>query len=107
MAKHMFLVFSNPAPGRESDYNRWYDEVHLREVLSVPGFTGASRYRIAPQEGEAPEFGYLAAYEIDADDPQPVLGELVHRAETGILDMSDALGDVKTLLVEQRTRVEA
>ena len=32
----------------EADWDRWYDEVHLPEVVAVPGFRGGTRYRAAP-----------------------------------------------------------
>lgn len=99
MAAHRYVVFTNPAPGRENEFNRWYDEVHLGEVLTVPGFTAASRYRVMPDGEEKPEFAYLAIYEIDGDDPSAALDELMRRAQSGELQMSDTLGDVRTMLV--------
>ncbi len=41
----VFLPFTDPAsPADDSEFNRWYDEVHLPEVLDVPGFAAASRW---------------------------------------------------------------
>ena len=96
-----FVVFSNPADGREDEYNRWYDEVHLGEVLAIPGFTAARRFRVAHTGSYMPKYRYLAIYEINADDPAPVLADLMERAAGGKLQMSEALGDVQTVLYEQ------
>jgi hypothetical protein len=48
------------APGSEADFNRWYNETHLPEVLACPGFRSAARYECT--QGE-PRF--LAVYELD------------------------------------------
>ncbi len=51
------------APGSEDDFNRWYNETHLPEVLACPGFRSAARYECT--QGE-PRF--LAVYELDDED---------------------------------------
>lgn len=48
MARHHFIVLSNPVAGREDDYNDWYDNEHLDDVLKVEGFVAAQRFRLAP-----------------------------------------------------------
>ena len=51
------------AVGSEDDFNRWYNETHLPEVLACPGFRSAARYECT--QGE-PHF--LAVYELDDED---------------------------------------
>lgn len=106
MSAHTYVVFSNPAEGRDDEYNRWYNDVHLDEVLQVPGFVSATRHRIEPQDGAEPEYGYVALYQIESD-PEPALAELMRRAGSGELQMSDALGGVRTMLVREIARREA
>ena len=58
------LVFTNALPGRDEEFNRWYDEIHLPEVLALPVFTGARRLQLAPaQMFPEQRFRYLAIYE--------------------------------------------
>ena len=38
---HRLIVFTEPVIGREDEYNEWYDEVHLPEVLATDGFVAA------------------------------------------------------------------
>jgi hypothetical protein len=58
------LVFTNAVEGRDDDFNRWYDDVHLAEVLALPVFTGARRYRLADaQLFDDQSFRYVAIYE--------------------------------------------
>lgn len=94
MKKYKFLVFTNARDGRDDEFNAWYDEIHLPEVVAVPGFTGAERYAIRPQPGEpAPTHRYLAIYDMETDDVSATLGGLMQRGTSGGFRMSDALGD--------------
>jgi hypothetical protein len=58
------LVFTNALDGRDEEFNRWYDEIHLPEVLALGVFTGAQRLRLGDAQ-MLPEqrFRYLAIYE--------------------------------------------
>jgi hypothetical protein len=93
----VLVVLSSPSsPEKEEEYHRWYDEVHLPDVLKVPGFVAARRYRLSDaQIGEAAVPGghrFLALYEIEAEDPAQVLDALGQAAAEGRLPLSDALG---------------
>lgn len=93
MAKFLFLVFTRPTDGQEAEFNRWYDEQHISDVLRAKGFTAAQRFRITPQmgtpEGVLPP--YLAIYEIEGDDPQDSLADLISRSNTALMPISSAL----------------
>lgn len=93
MAKHLFFAFTAPKPGREAEFNSWYDGVHLDDVLRVEGMVSAQRFEVSPQFG-APDIlpGYLAIYEVEIDDDKPeALEELSRRAGTALMRISDAL----------------
>ena len=47
MPKYTFLAFTNPTPGKEHEFNTWYDEHHLKDVIDVSGFVSARRFRLA------------------------------------------------------------
>ena len=32
------LVYSNPVPGMEDEFNEWYSSRHVHEILRVPGY---------------------------------------------------------------------
>ena len=47
----LLVVLSGPvAPEREDTYNDWYTNVHLPDVLAVPGYVRAARYKAFPGE---------------------------------------------------------
>ena len=51
---------------RDSEFNTWYDTIHIPDVLSSPGHKSAARYVIKdPVKGKGK---YLAIYEIETDD---------------------------------------
>ena len=41
--KHLVLIFSNPKDGEETEFNRWYEDIHLDEILATTGWEGAQR----------------------------------------------------------------
>lgn len=85
MAKGIILVESRPSsPERDREYNTWYDDIHLPQLVALPGFVSARRFR--PADADAP---YVAIYEIEGDDLQAVLDNMI--ANAGQLTMSDAL----------------
>ena len=80
--------------GKDAEYNEWYTNTHLGEILAIPGFKGASRYKVAPRPTPVtptPKHQYLALYTIESDDPEAVLGELRRRSSAGMIKPSAAL----------------
>ena len=96
MARWIYAVTTNSKDAaRENEFNDWYTNIHLPDVLETPGFVGARRYQIKePAEGKAK---FLALYEIEADDVDKALAALLEnmarkRAEgriTELLEVAD------------------
>lgn len=59
----LLLVYSDVAAEHEAEFNRWYDEEHIPERLSIPGVLNAARY-----EAVAGGPRYLACYELASPD---------------------------------------
>ena len=88
MSENLHLVFSKPPEViSDEEYNRWYD-FHLGEILVVPGFVSARRYRLATVKGEWTPSGhrYLSAYEIEGD-PRDVMRELDKEVASGRMQL--------------------
>ena len=66
MARYQFVVSSNPVDGQEDEYNHWYDEQHLKDVLAVDGVVAAQRFKAA--ELTPTTHGYMAVYDPETDD---------------------------------------
>src|SRR5438034_11269610 len=56
----LLMVWCDVPADKEAEFNRWYNEEHLAERLSIPGFLSAARY-------EAVKGGpkHLAVYELE------------------------------------------
>jgi hypothetical protein len=73
MPKGIFLALSNPTSDSvEADFNQWYDDVHAKEVLALPGVNSCRRFKLAPSQimpdDDAAGRRFLALYEVDVDD---------------------------------------
>jgi hypothetical protein len=90
MAQYFFVVFTDAVPGKEAEFNAWYDAQHLADVLRVPGFVAAQRFKLAQPQSDLPA-RYLALYEIETDDPQAALADLTSRSGTAQMVMSETL----------------
>jgi hypothetical protein len=87
MSQSALIVFSNPTDGSEDEYNRWYSDVHLDEVLELPGFTAARRFELSDAQLDgypASRHRYVAIYEIEGD-AHDALARLVEALEAGRL----------------------
>jgi hypothetical protein len=89
VTKSAFLMFSSPADvEREGEYNDWYQNVLVPDVLKIPGVVAARRYRLADDQGAmftgfANGNRYLAMYDIDGSDPKSVNAEIMTRVADG------------------------
>ncbi len=59
----LLIVQMDVEPEWEEEFNRWYNEEHLPDLLKVPGFFGARRF--VAEEGQPK---YLAFYEVESSD---------------------------------------
>ena len=58
-ARGLLMVYVDVPAAVEEEFNRWYDEEHIPERLSIPGVLSAARY-VAVRGGPK----YLACYEL-------------------------------------------
>ena len=106
MARHVLLALVNAQPGHEDEFNRWYEERHLDDVLSIPGFVAARRYEAADaQLTGKPAHAYLTIYEIETDDIDAAVKRLLEAAPrmslSDSMDMSGGLSLVYTMTSER------
>jgi len=79
MAKATVLVFTNCAdPAREKEFNEWYDNTHVPDVLETPGFVGCTRYEMIGDPGPG-QGKFLAVYEVESDDLPSTMAGLQQR----------------------------
>jgi hypothetical protein len=90
---HKLIVFSAPAADREDDYNAWYNDVHLPEVVAIPGFVAAQRFQLSndqlPGFPDSPHT-YMAIYEFDRPPAEP-LETLRGELESEAIELPDSI----------------
>jgi hypothetical protein len=82
MPKGVFLALTNPTTDDVHDeFNQWYSDVHVKEVLALPGVNSCRRFKLASSQimpgDDAAGRQYLALYEIDVDDWQSFSDSMV------------------------------
>ncbi|GEM31280.1 hypothetical protein NN3_22870 [Nocardia neocaledoniensis NBRC 108232] len=102
MTRYQYAVLTNPVEGREDEFNEWYTNTHVRDVLRIPGFVSAQRFELSSdgQRAAGPHpWRYFALYEIETDDLPAVLDELARRYDTADMVMSSALAPERLGLI--------
>ncbi|MCH2172685.1 DUF4286 family protein [Myxococcota bacterium] len=84
--------------GQEAEFNKWYDEVHIPEVLGLGVFTAAQRFRMSDSQAMDQSHQYLALYEFEGDAKEAVDALL---SASGKLNMSDTLESPFMSVVEE------
>ncbi len=98
MARYLILFHSRPHAGHDDAFNDWYDRVHVKDVLSVPGFLACQRYVVREKDQAAK---YVAAYEVESDDPQATLGALFEAAKAQEISPTLDRASVSIQVLEQ------
>ena len=81
MPSYTLIALTNPLEGQEEEFNRFYTEQHIPDVLRVPGVVAAQRFKICTDPTKA-QYQYYAVYEIEADDVMAVAKEIGRRSGT-------------------------
>ena len=68
MSRYVAVVFSNPQPGKEAEYNDWYDHRHLDDIMGSGVVRAARRFRAVGKARREPAQQYMTFYEFSSDD---------------------------------------
>jgi hypothetical protein len=91
MPKYVLVATSSAIEGKDEQYNAWYDEVHLKDLLAIPGVKSGRRFSASAASPAEQPGQYLAIYEIEADDGGAVMAELGRRLQTGEMELTDTV----------------
>ena len=75
------LVFANPIPGREAEFNDWYSNTHMGDLVQLQGWMGAQRFRIVTNVQPRPSaagygHGYLIIWDLEETEPMKALSRM-------------------------------
>ena len=74
MATCLQFAMSNPTPGLEDEFNRWYATDHIDHVIQLPAILGGQRFKRVDGPWPSGKHDYVAIWEMD--DPKRALEEL-------------------------------
>jgi hypothetical protein len=68
MERYLFVTFTDCSdPSREDEFNDWYNNVHVPDMLEAPGMISATRWENVFPKGNNRR-KYIALYEFETDD---------------------------------------
>jgi hypothetical protein len=88
------FALSNPVPGQEEEFNRWYGTDHLIHGVLTPGVLAGQRFRRAEGPWPSGKHDYLMIWEMD--DPAFALAELAKVKGTDTMPISPSI-DMSTV----------
>lgn len=92
MARYTFLVLTNSADGQDQTFNTWYNDTHIPDVLRVPGFVAARRFKLTETSpAQAFSHRYMALYELDTENLEESRQALATAAGTSSMVLSETL----------------
>ncbi len=94
MATCFQFALSNPVPGQEEEFNRWYGTDHLIHGVLTPGILAGQRFRRAPGPWPSGKHDYLTIWEMD--DPAFALAQLAKARGTDTMPISPSV-DMSTV----------
>ena len=99
MPKFLMIGMTNAVDDQHEEFNQWYTNRHMKDVLNAPGVISAQRFELTPPQrfaGPFP-FQYLAIYEIEADDVQFVIDHMRNHMGSPSMPVSSAMSDTPAM----------
>ena len=63
--RQIIIALVNAVDGREDEFNDWYTNTHLPEVVVLPGFLSAQRFEVPQEIADQSQHRYATVYEIE------------------------------------------
>ncbi|WP_439816374.1 hypothetical protein [Zavarzinia sp. CC-PAN008] len=105
MPHYTIIVLSNPVAGREAEYDAWYTNTHIVDLLKVPGVKTAQRFKLMGDFTQNCPQQYIAQYGVETDDLPAMMAEIQKRLGTDAMPMTEAfdMGSAAFLVAEAVT----
>ena len=88
-------VLVNALDGRDAEFNDWYNHVHIRDCMRMPGAVAVQRFALSPNQfvedgaPAEPHFRYLSLYEWEDNRNIPFHGEWAFTEKSLISEAGD------------------
>jgi len=74
--KNLVVVLTEPTEGKQDEFDEYYENLHLDEVLATTKWDTARRFELVDEVGGKCPLKHLALYEVEADDPADIIPTL-------------------------------
>ena len=71
--KNIILILTEPTEGKQEEFDEYYENLHLDEVLATTGWDTAKRFELVDEAGGRCPLNHLALYEVETDDPADII----------------------------------
>jgi hypothetical protein len=91
--KYKMVVFTNAVEGKDKEFNDWYQNTHLKDIVSIKSFVQAQRFRFHANlvPGGTNPARYMAIYDIETDDINAALAAMNERAMSGRMPLPESM----------------
>lgn len=89
MSHYFYFVFTQPKVGQDEEFNTWYSNRHIYDLVAIPGIAAAQRFKLldAATAKETPD--YLAIYEFS--DVDLAIAGIAERRGTDRMPSTEAI----------------
>jgi hypothetical protein len=101
----ILAIFNNAAPGREAEFEEWFQHEHLEERLAVPGFVLGRRYEAV--SGEPRYFNFYLTQSADVLKSAVYIERLNHPTPMTHKIMSEIFKDMIRTVCHRTLRLGA
>ena len=101
----ILAIFNNVAPGREADFEEWFQHEHLAERLAVPGFLLGRRHEAVT--GTRRFFNFYVTQSVDVLKSAAYLQRLDHPTPMTRMVMSEIFKDMVRTVCHRTFRLGA
>lgn len=95
MPRFTYISLVKAAEGREEEMLEWYRSRHLVDVVNMPGVVSGKLFQLDFHRvydlPDAPQWTTMVVYELEGDDPEPIVNSLRDASGTAIMPSCDAV----------------
>ena len=98
MTKYVMVALTNAKDGRDEEFNEWYTDQHMKDILRCEGFVSGQRFVASKEQRSVhPPYKYLALYNLETDNLERAISEMLKKVNTEEMPMSDALQEERVV----------
>jgi len=95
MARFTYISLVKAAEGREAEMIAWYRSRHLIDVVNMPGVVSGKLFELDFHRvydlPDAPKWTTMVVYELEGDDPEPIVNRLRDASGSAAMPSCDAV----------------